>query len=303
MAFSLERCQTCAVKLTQIRHFIAVAGPGSLPAGAADLGVSPHALIHSIRALERELGTALFKRGKQSMTLTPLGETFLRRVSAAQRELDRAGDAISRNPGSSTGLVAIGLSGGPLVSVLPDTLRSFQARFEHVRVRIVEGVFAKLEREIRDGSLDFYVGPVEPRHPAGNLKVDRLHDVGRIVVGRAGHPLAGATSLAQLAGARWIATSRGDLDPLFERHRQPRPVVVLEAETGFGMVSAAAASDALLILPASWAPLIDRAGLTVLPLNEMLDPLPIYMVTRTELPLTPAAAYLHDLVVHPSRDR
>ncbi|WP_174291153.1 LysR family transcriptional regulator [Sphingomonas bacterium] len=301
MAFLLACCQNDRVKLSQVRHFIAVAERGSLLSGAAELGVSQHVVTHSIRQLERELGTALFKRGKRSMALTPLGEMFLQRVSAAQRELDRACDEIGGTGGSTTGLVAIGMSAGPLASILPVALKAFRTRFTDTRVRIVEGDFAKLGSRVRDGILDFHVGPVTADRAVEGLMLDRLYDERRIVVGRAGHPLAGATSLAQIADAQWIAMSREEADPLHEPGGPSRLAVVVEAETALGAVTAVAASDALLVLPAGWAVRIEPFGLAVLPLSEKLDPLPIYMVTRTELPLTPAAAYLHDLIVQSSR--
>lgn len=286
------------MKLTHVRHLLTVAERGDLPSSAEQLGVSQHTLTRSIRALERDLGTALFKRGgKRSMTLTPLGAMFVRRASAAQLELERASDEISRHPAASTANVAIGVASGPLVAILPDALRSFHDRFDDVRVRIAEGVFAGLEGAVRDGVLDLYVGPATSHQPAGGLRIERLYHVPRILIGRSGHPLAGATSLEQLVDTRWVATSRLDLDPLVEQHGLSRPVVVVEAETGLGMLSAVASSDVLLVASAEWLPLVERFGLTVLPLGEALGVEPISMVTRSELPLTPVAAHLHDLIV------
>ena len=237
------------------------------------------------------------------MILTPTGEIFVRRVAAAQLELDRASDEMRQNLGSFTGLVSIGISASPHVAILPKVLMPFQTRFAEVRVRIVEGAFSKVERELRDGMLDFYVGPIWPHHRTGGLKVDKLYDVDRIVVGRNGHPLARATSLAELADARWIATSRLELDPLFEQHGLPRPNIIVEVETGLSMLSAVASSDTLLILSASWLPLIERTDLlTPFRLSEALDSPAIYMVRRIQLPLTPAAACLHDLIVDAGRD-
>lgn len=286
------------MKLAQIRNLVAVAERGSVQSSAEALGVSQTALIRSIRDLEQELGTPLFKRGRKPMTLTPIGEIFVRRVSAAQVELDRARHEIGQRLASPTGLISIGLSAGPHVSILPKILKPFRARFADVRIRIVEGVFPKVERDVREGILDFHVGPIWPHHHTAGLKIVKLLDVPRIVVGRRGHPLADAASLAELAEARWIATSSLELEPLFERHRLPAPIIVMEVETGLGMLSAVAASDALLILSASWLPLIERTDLLT-PFRRIgtLDAPSICLVTRTELPLTPAAACLHDLIV------
>jgi LysR family transcriptional regulator of abg operon len=289
------------MKLTQIRHIVAVAKRGSLQSGAEELGVSQNALARSIRNLEQELGTALFKRGEKSMALTAVGEIFVRRATAAQRELDRASREISQNLGAFAGLVSIAIAPNPHVSILPKVLMPFQKRFKDVRVRIAEAVFPKVEREVRDGIIDFYVGPIWPPHRTADLKIDKLYDVGLLVVSRKGHPLAGARSLAELADARWIATSSLELGALFEQHDLPPPIITVEAETGLSMLSAAAACDALLMISASWLPLIERTDLlTLFSLNGQLDCPSIYMVTRTQLPMPPEAAYLHDLIVEAS---
>ncbi len=303
MAIWLKCCQNRGMKLTQIRHMLAVAERASLQSGAEALGVSQSALVRSIRGLEQELGAALFKRHDRSMTLTPVGEIFVRRAAAAQLELDRASDELRLNLGLTTGRVSIGLCADAHVQVLPKVLDAFQRRFRDVRVQIVEAAFAKVEPELRDGVLDIYVGQIWPSDRTAGLKIDRLYDVAPIIVGRKGHPLASATSLAQLADARWIATSRRELESLFEQHHLPRPDIVVEAETGLSLLSAAAASDALAIAPASWSSLIAQTDvLTSVPVQETLEPYPVHVAIRAQPPLTPAAAHLHALIVQ-TRDR
>ena len=285
------------MKLTHIRHLVAVAEEGDLASAAVQLGVSPHALIRSIRTLEQELGAALFTRAKGSMTLTPVGEIFVRRAAAAQLELDRASQDLSRALAAPAELLTIGMCEGALVSILPKVLAPFQARFPNIPLHIVERDQADLERGGRDGVIDVYVGPISQTHPAEGLRIDRLCNDTRIVVGRKGHPLASATSLTELADARWIAASRSEIDPLFALHDLPSPFIAVEAHTGLGSLAAVAASDALLILTAIWLPLIERAGLlTALRLKELLSSPSIYLVTRTQ-PLAPATACLRDLVL------
>lgn len=106
MAYSPECCQKRPVKLTHVRHVVALAEGGSVIESARALGVSRYALMRSVRALERELGAALFKREQQAMTLTHVGELFVRRASAAQRELDRATGEVVRDAGAPTGPVS-----------------------------------------------------------------------------------------------------------------------------------------------------------------------------------------------------
>lgn len=57
--------------LRGIAVFSAISRLGSFKAAARELNLSPSALSHQIRALEEELGVALFKRGRKGIALSP----------------------------------------------------------------------------------------------------------------------------------------------------------------------------------------------------------------------------------------
>jgi LysR family glycine cleavage system transcriptional activator len=60
--------------LTELRAFEAAARHLSFKLAAAELGVTPTAISHQIRLLERDCGRALFRRRPRPMTLTWAGE-------------------------------------------------------------------------------------------------------------------------------------------------------------------------------------------------------------------------------------
>lgn len=62
--------------LRKLTHFRAVAENRSISRAARRLHLTPQALSMSIRALEREVGTALFERSHRGLTLTPAGEVL-----------------------------------------------------------------------------------------------------------------------------------------------------------------------------------------------------------------------------------
>ncbi|MBK1661288.1 LysR family transcriptional regulator [Paracraurococcus ruber] len=66
--------------LTALRAFEAAGRTGSFRAAAEDLGLTPSAVSHAIRGLERDLGARLFERDGRAIRLTPEGETLLRHV-------------------------------------------------------------------------------------------------------------------------------------------------------------------------------------------------------------------------------
>ncbi len=84
--------------LSALRAFEAVTRTGSFRA-ASDLNLTPSAVSHPIRSLERELGTMLFEREGRSIRLTPEGETLMRQVERGFGELQLGlGNVAARGP-------------------------------------------------------------------------------------------------------------------------------------------------------------------------------------------------------------
>lgn len=235
------------------------------------------------------------------MALTPIGENFVRRCLAAQLELDRAKEEIQQFKGVGQGTVSIALSTAPHVSMLPRVLVPFQRRYPDVRLRITEGLFPTVEADIRTGAIDFYVGPPPEDSLGGDYLSEKLFDNQRVVLGRCNHPLKHATSFAELVGARWVATSvtvnsEAELHPLFQQRGLPDPKIAVYAQSALSMLSVAASSDVLAMLPRQWLSFAQVSGLLArIPIAEEIAAPPICMVSRTSLPLTPVAEYLSDL--------
>jgi LysR family transcriptional regulator, glycine cleavage system transcriptional activator len=87
------------VLLSALRAFEAAARTGSFRAAADDLGLTPSAVSHAIRGLERSLGTALFLREGRSIRLTPEGETLMGHVQRGFGELELGVGSVSSRRG------------------------------------------------------------------------------------------------------------------------------------------------------------------------------------------------------------
>src|SRR5690349_3053642 len=79
------------MRLDQLAYFIAAARLESVGKAARAVGVSPSAISTSVRALERELGCALFARQKQRIYLTPQGRALMPRASSILASVERLG--------------------------------------------------------------------------------------------------------------------------------------------------------------------------------------------------------------------
>ena len=78
------------MELMQLKYFKTVARTGKIAAAARELFLSPPALSTSIARLEKELGTPLFDRTGNRITLNAQGEIFLRHVNEVFDSLERA---------------------------------------------------------------------------------------------------------------------------------------------------------------------------------------------------------------------
>ncbi|HEY0800295.1 MAG TPA: LysR family transcriptional regulator, partial [Steroidobacteraceae bacterium] len=69
--------------LADLNAFVAVADHLSFRAAAAQLGVTPSALSHSMRQLEERLGARLLHRTTRSVSLTDAGSRLIERLRPA----------------------------------------------------------------------------------------------------------------------------------------------------------------------------------------------------------------------------
>ncbi|VCU69035.1 HTH-type transcriptional regulator GbpR [Pigmentiphaga humi] len=289
------------MKLHQLRIVLAVADKGSLRAAARELGISQPAITHSIAELERDLGATLFERNSRGVIPTPAGTAFLQRAAVIVSEARRAREEVAQILGSDQGSVTICLSIAAHLALLPMALPLFQRRYPQVRLRIVEGAFPAHEARLRDGSMDFYIGPAPEPAPAREFAVEALFPNTRAVFARRGHPLAQARSLKDLADAGWITTGITDkaeveLLDTFERYRLPAPRLVLQAESMLSMLLALTSSDLLAMTLRQYDEFpLSRGAIQRIPIKEALPAPPIVIVRRMALPLTPAADYLCDM--------
>lgn len=83
--------------LNTLRAFEAVARFRSATLAAQELCVTPSAVSHQVRKLERWLGAPLFQRRARALELTECGRLYLATVEAALREIERGTRALIRD--------------------------------------------------------------------------------------------------------------------------------------------------------------------------------------------------------------
>src|SRR5947208_3532596 len=118
------------MNLQQLRYVVATVDHQTMTAAADALHVSQPALTRAIRALERELGTALFLRDGRRVLPTSAGLTVVEYARRALQEIDRLRVATAREPMTIAATPTLG------AYLLPTLVRSLLARRPEVTIRL-----------------------------------------------------------------------------------------------------------------------------------------------------------------------
>jgi len=291
--------------LRQIEDFLAVVESGGIRAAARKRGVSQPAITRSMHRLESDLGAQLVQRTPRGILLTSSGRAFFARVRVAHAELRKAADEAAG--GSAGGSVDFGV--GPVAGMLivPEAVADFRRQFPSARIRIVEGFAPQLGPLVRDGSLDFAIGARQHFKADSALTFKPLFTHQLVVAARKGHPLGGAHSLKDLAGAEWISlvpqgSDYSPLDRAFEEAGLPTPGHVIRCESYHVLVALLTASNMLGILTGRLLS-IALAGdlLKVIPVRETLPAYTTHLMARAGIPLSRPAASLTRMIIMAAR--
>lgn len=290
------------MKLSQLRDVLAVAETGSLRAAGRHLGTAQPAITRSIRQIEHELGATLFERHAKGVRLTDIGRAFVNRANAIQVELTRAKDEVNQMKGRLTGQVTLALSTASSMVLLPKSLGEFRKRYPDAILKISETFFSPIERELLDGSIDFYVGPFEAGSTSNSFIVEHLFDNSRRIVARRGHKLEKATEYSQLVGAQWIRpataerSTEGDFELALEQFGLPSPQIVVQSRSALITMLTVANTDLLTVVPQQWLDYEVTANLIAALNLPTFVSAPICILRRPDMPLTPMAEYMCDMM-------
>jgi LysR family transcriptional regulator of abg operon len=290
------------MKLTHFQLVVAVAERGSIRAAARHLGIAQSALTRSVAELERELGGAIFERRARGVVLTPIGEAFAGNGKMILNQVRRTREQIDQMRGNATGTVTVGLSIAIHLALLPTVLRPFYARYPDVRLNIIEGFYPTLDTSLRDGTVDFYIGPESQGKVSAELSREVLFQGRRTILCRRGNPLVGARSLKDLAGASWISnsitlTAEDEIGVIFDSYRLAVPRIAMRSQSALTLITCLSNTDFLAMVPTQWTEFaLTREVLVPIVVAEELVAPQIALIKRSDMPLTPAAMHLLDLL-------
>ena len=180
------------MELRHLATFVAVAEEGNFTRASARLHIVQSAVSAGVRALERELGSALFERTTHQVELTDAGRALLPEAHATLAAAAAARDAVDRVRGGLRGVVRVGTMQADALSgiSLAELLAAFRAEHPEVEFHVRQGYSTEMAEQVREGRLDFAFLAL-PGSRMGGLELTPIRREVMALGVHAGHRLAG----------------------------------------------------------------------------------------------------------------
>ena len=146
-----------AFTLRQLQFFIAAAEQGSVSGAARALSISQSSITEAIRALEDDLGVALFDRQARGIDITHKGSAFLRHARQILADVATARSTFVDEAETATGRLSLGVTSLVAGYVLSDILSRFRRAYPQVELNVIEDNGEYLQHLLIGGELDVAV--------------------------------------------------------------------------------------------------------------------------------------------------
>ena len=233
-----------------LKAFLAVAETGSTLSAAQALRVSQTTVARRIAALEAATSLNLFERRQAGYALTPVGEAMLASAIAVRDAANRFGEAAGARSRDAGGTVSVTTMEIFAVTILPPILRDLRAAHPAIHIHLDT---SDEPRDLAAGAADIAIRSSKQPTGAG-LVGRRIADnpwtlyCSRDYADRHGVP----HSREQLATHPFIGGGGSVWEPYQAWLKQYRleESVVMQYDSGSGLLAGARAGMGLTILPA-----------------------------------------------------
>lgn len=285
--------------LVQLRHLIALAETGSFSKAAQAQFLTQPALSRSIRALEDELGMALFDRIGRRIELTAFGRATLERARLLVSDAEELQGSGRRSREGERGVLRIGMGSGPGAMLMTPMLMTIALEHPQVHLEIARGGTELLVQSLRARTLDALVVDARSLKPAPDLRTDLLVEMRGAFMVRRDHPLTklrGGPTFADVSRYPIASTPLSDevariLIARYGPQAHPEHCVTLRCDEVASLVDVAEYSDAVLLAIRAAAPTLEE--LTLRPALDATARLGLVtLARRSEAPLLPVVRAL-----------
>jgi LysR family hydrogen peroxide-inducible transcriptional activator len=195
--------------LNELRFIVAVAQERNFRRAAEKSFISQPALSLAIQKLEEELGLKIFERGKNDISITPVGLSIVEQAQRVLEEAERIREIALQGKSQLAAPLRIGIihSVGPYL--LPDLIPALKKVAPHMALDVEENITANLDAMLRNGKLDVIVIAL----PFGDASIltHPLYDEPFEVVVSSDHPWTDRRSIkaGELSGEKVLLLDSG----------------------------------------------------------------------------------------------
>lgn len=176
-------------RLQQLRGFCYAARVKSISKAAEKMGLSQPSVSLQIKALEEELGTRLFERRGPRIELTHDGHRLLELAKPLVEGIDGIEENFAMlRESADRGTVNLAAGGSTIQYLLPPFVERYTREYPQVDVRLHNVTGKAGLALLREGEVDFAVGPMLDTPP--DIEFHPLVTYETMLVTRLDHPLA-----------------------------------------------------------------------------------------------------------------
>ena len=172
--------------LKQLDYFVHVAELGSFSRAASLLSIAQSALSHKVRQLEVELKQPLLYRNGRGVIPTDAGRRLLVHARGILMQVNRSREELDEFRGAPTGHVVVAMPPSLTHPLTVPLVKSFQARFPHASLGIMEGLSASIVEWVSSGRAD--IGLIFNPAPSPALEIVPLLEEPMFLIGARSGP-------------------------------------------------------------------------------------------------------------------
>ena len=291
------------MNIKHAQYMLTVLKEGSITAAAKKLYISQPSLSQMIKLVENTLGTPIFNRTTDPITLTYAGEKYIeaaKKILTINANLIKEIDEINHE---EHGTIKLGIPVQRAMQVMPYVLPRFHARYPHVKLDVRESGSATTEAAVLDGTVDLACLTTYPKHEELNyilieeeelvLLTSRNSQLAKRI------PSGTSISITEAKNEKFISSKvghsvRDTQDRLFVTY-DIQPEILMETSSIEVGKRTAIACEAVMICPINYIEMTPELypGCCVYPIKGIEQRRSFYVCHRKELYLT---KYMRDFI-------
>lgn len=291
------------MNIKHAQYMLTVLKEGSITAAAKKLYISQPSLSQMIKLVENTLGTPIFNRSTDPITLTYAGEKYIEAAKKILTISDNLIKEIEEINHEEHGTIKLGIPVQRAMQVMPYVLPRFYAKYPHVKVDVRESGSANTEAAVLDGNVDLACLTTYPKHEELNyilieeeelvLLTSRNSQLAKRI------PSGTPISITEAKNEKFISSKvghsvRDTQDRLFVTY-DIQPEILMETSSIEVGKRTAIACDAVMICPINYIEMTPELhpGCCVYPIQGIEQRRSFYVCHRKELYLT---KYMRDFI-------